>query len=218
MSLLHKLKAKAPRVVMKIMTRHVQIRYMSNPGKERWLAMKHLLRYLKVTSDVDLMYCKSGSSVQVESYVDSDYAWNKDSMKSTTAYQFLINGNCVRWKSQLQPVVTLFTAKAEYIVAIEAMKEGIWIQGLLKELHVFQGTATLFFDRQSAIYLCKNLVFHDRTKHVDIKYHFIREKIIDGDINIAKISIDDNLADCGTKVVTLGKFRLCVKLFGVDAT
>ncbi|OAE34530.1 hypothetical protein AXG93_1247s1020 [Marchantia polymorpha subsp. ruderalis] len=145
-------------------------RYMSNPGKEHWLAMKHLLRYLKGTTYVGLMYCKRGSSVLVEGYVHSDYAGDKDSKKSTTAYQFLINGNCVSWKSQLQLVVMLSIVEAEYIAAIEAVKEGIWIQGLLRELHVFQ------------------------------------------------VSTDDNPADCGTKVVTLGKFRLCLKLLGVDAS
>ncbi|OAE31211.1 hypothetical protein AXG93_4188s1020 [Marchantia polymorpha subsp. ruderalis] len=70
-------------------------RYMSNPGKDQWLAMKHLLRYLKGTTDVGLVYCKRGSSILVESYVDSDYAGDKDNKKSTIAYQFLINGNCV---------------------------------------------------------------------------------------------------------------------------
>lgn len=193
-------------------------RYMSNHVKENWLVMKHLLRYLKGTTDVGLMYCKRGSSILVEGYVDSNYAWDKDTKKSTTAYQFLINGNCVSWKSQLQHVVTLSTAEAEYIAATEGVKEGIWIQGLLRELHEFQGTTTLFSNSQSAIHLCKNIVFHDRTKHVDIKYHFIREKITHGIINIAKVSTDDNLSDCGTKMVTLEKFRLCMKLLGVDAT
>ena len=113
-------------------------------------------------------------------------------------------------------MVTLSTAEAEYIAATEAVKEDLWIQGMLKELHMFTGVVIVYYDSQSAIHLCKNPVFHGRTKHVDIKYHFIRDKVAEGAINIAKVGTDENPADCGTKVVTLGKFRHCLKLLRVD--
>lgn len=89
--------------------------------------------------------------------------------------------------SQLQPVVALSTTEAEYMSATEAIKEGIWIQGLLKELKLLKKKVTLYSDNQSAIHLCKNPAFYDMTKDVEVKYHFIREKISLGVINIEKI-------------------------------
>jgi transposase InsO family protein len=159
-------------------------RFMSKPGREHWLAMKWLLRYLCSTTNLGLVYRQQGEKVEVEGYLDSDYAGDHDTRKSTTAYFFLVCGNCVSWKSQLQPVVTLSTAEAEYIAATEAIKEGIWLQGMLKELEIYNETVTVFSDSQSALHLCKNPVFHDRMKHVDIKYHFIREKIADGIVKV----------------------------------
>lgn len=191
-------------------------RYMSNPGREHWLAMKWLLRYIGSTTDIGLMYKKNGNQIDVEGYVDSDYAGDRDSRKSTSAYFFLVCGNCVSWKSQLQPVVALSTTEAEYIAATEAVKEGIWIQGMLQELQIYGGVATVFSDSQSAIHLCKNPVFHDRTKHVEIKYHFIREKVTQGVIKIEKVSTEENPADVGTKVITLSKFKRYLELLGID--
>ena len=75
--------------------------------------------------------------------------------------------------------------------------------------------ATVFLDSQSALHLCKNPAFHERTKHVDVRYHFIREKVIEGKILVEKISTEDNLADVGTKVLTLSKFKLFVDLLGI---
>ena len=192
-------------------------RFMSNPGKEHWLAMKWLLRYIATTTNVGLRYLKTGTQLEVEGYVDSDYAGDRDTRKSTTAYFFLLCGNCISWKSQLQPVVTLSTAEAEYIAATEAVKEGIWLKGMLRELKLYEGSVSIYSDSQSALHLCKNPVFHDRTKHVDIKYHFIRERISDGEVVMNKVSTDDNPADVGTKVVTLGKFKHCLKLLRVLA-
>ena len=120
----------------------------------------------------------------VTGFVDSDYAGDKDTRRSTSAYFFLVCGGCVSWRSQLQPVVTLSTAEAEYVAATEAVKEGIWLQGLLKELKLMNGVTTIYSDSQSAIHLCRNPVFHDRTKHVEVKYHFIRDKIAQKVIDI----------------------------------
>ena len=147
--------------------------------------------------------------------MDSDFAGDKDTRRSTTAYFFTVCGNCVSWKSQLQPVVALSTTEAEYIAATEAIKEGVWIQGMLRELGIYNGIATVYTDSQSALHLCKNPVFHERTKHVEVKYHFIREKVTQGEMKVEKVPTEDNLADMGTKVVSLGKFKHCLDLLGV---
>ena len=87
---------------------------------------------------------------------------------------------------------------------------------MLHELHIYEDIATVYSDSQSAIHLCKNPVFHDRTKHVEVKYHFIREKVSQGLIKIEKISIEENLEDVGTKILTLGKFKHCLGLLRIN--
>ncbi|KAL5551727.1 hypothetical protein UlMin_001903 [Ulmus minor] len=113
-------------------------RFMSNPEKEHWLGMKWLLRYLKGRSDVGLIYEKSGKSIWLEGYADSDYGADRDNRKSITSYFFNLNGCCISWKAQLQYVVALSTAKAEYIVVTKATKETLWWKGLLEELKVLK--------------------------------------------------------------------------------
>ncbi|KAL5564826.1 hypothetical protein UlMin_027990 [Ulmus minor] len=147
--------------------------FMSNPGKEHWNTMKWLIRYIKGTTKVGLVYEKANGDVWLDGFVDSDYGGDTDKRRSMTYYVFCLSGCCVSWKSQLQPIVTLSSMEVEYIAATEAVNEGLWLQGLLKELGFLKGKATVFCDNQSAIHLCKNHMYHERTKHVDIRYHFI---------------------------------------------
>ncbi|KAL5560862.1 hypothetical protein UlMin_030609 [Ulmus minor] len=175
-------------------------RFKSNPRKSHWEAMKWLFRYIKGTTDIGLIFeKKKGTKFGLEGFVDSNYAGNKDNRRSTTLYYFCLNGCCISWKTQLQPIAALSTTEVEYIAAIEAIKEALWLQGLLQELKVLEEKATVYTDSQMALHLCKNPVFHERTKHIDVRYHFIREKITDGIIIIEKISTDDNPANVGTK-------------------
>ncbi|KAL5556131.1 hypothetical protein UlMin_038367 [Ulmus minor] len=101
-------------------------KFMSNPEKEYWLGMKWLLRYLKGSSDVGLIYKKRGNSIWLEGYSDLDYIADRDKRRSITSNFFNLNGCCISWKAQLQPVVALSTTKAEYIAATEAIKEALW--------------------------------------------------------------------------------------------
>ena len=113
-------------------------KYMSNPGREHWEAVKWLLKYIKGTLTEGLVYHSSKEGVKLIGFVDSDYAGDRDKRRSTTAYVFTVCGNCVSWKSQLQSVVALSSTEAEYIVATEAAKEAMWIKGLLMELKLMQ--------------------------------------------------------------------------------
>ncbi|KAI5674225.1 hypothetical protein M9H77_14589 [Catharanthus roseus] len=103
-------------------------RFMSNPGRDHWAALKWLLRYLNGTLDWGLHY-HNWSDFELIRFVDSDFAGDKDGRRSTTSYFFTLAGNCISWKSQLQPVVALSTTEAEYIAATEAIKEAILLQG-----------------------------------------------------------------------------------------
>jgi hypothetical protein len=164
---------------------------------------------------VGLIYNCSNSVIDLVGYVDSDYAGDRDKRRSTSSYFFTIAGWCVSWKSQLQSVVALSTTEAEHIAVTEAIKEAIWLQGLLREINIFGGKAVIFTDSQSALHLVKNPVFHERTKHIEIKYHFIRDQVSNGIVQVEKISTDDNPADMGTKIVSYSKFKHCLNLLKI---
>ncbi|KAL2240917.1 UNVERIFIED_CONTAM: Retrovirus-related Pol polyprotein from transposon TNT 1-94 [Sesamum indicum] len=139
-------------------------RYMSDPGRIDWDAIKWLLRYLNGSINCGITFSKSNQTKLI-GYVDSNYANDR---KSTTSYVFTLCGSCISWKSQLQHIVALSTTEAEYIAATEAFKEAIWLKGLFKEFGILKDKVTMFSDNQSGIQLCKNPIFHDRTKHIDV--------------------------------------------------
>ena len=112
-------------------------------------------------------------------------------------------------------MVTLSTTEVEYISATEAIKEGVWVQGLLHELNVYKGVATIYSDSQRAIHLCRNPVFHDRTKHVEVKYHFIKEKVDEGTLNIQYIHTAEQTADILTKPLFRPVFEKLVHKLGM---
>ncbi|GKB53990.1 retrotransposon protein, putative, ty1-copia subclass [Tanacetum coccineum] len=151
-------------------------RYLANPGKNHWEVMKWILKYLPGTTNVGLVYgTNHGNHVDVTGFVDADYAKDPDKGRSITGYAFLVQGCVVSWKETLQNVVALSTTKAEYMALTEDVKETIWLRGLLEELGVELKTVAVNCDNQGAIHLSRNHVFHERTKHINVRYHFIRE-------------------------------------------
>ena len=113
-----------------------------------------------------------------------------------TGYLFTLGGCAVSWKATLQATVALSTTEAEYMAISEAIKEAIWVRQLVGELVQEEQGIAIYCDSQSAIHLTKNQMFHDRTKHIDIRYHFVRDVISGGDIMIKKINTADNLLIC----------------------
>ncbi|CAH9095979.1 unnamed protein product [Cuscuta epithymum] len=191
-------------------------RYMANPGMPHWNALKWLLRYLKGTISHGLVFSKSNSEICLTGYVDSNYANDRDNRKSTTSYIFTLCGSCISWKSQLQPIVALSTTESEYVAATEAFKEAIWLKRILSEIGFLRQVVTVYSDSQSAIQLCKNPVFHDRTKHIDVRFHFIRDIVDKGGIKLCKIASEFNPADMGTKCLTFEKLFSCKRILNLD--
>ncbi|KAH9789507.1 Integrase catalytic domain-containing protein [Citrus sinensis] len=179
-------------------------RYMANPGGEHWIVVKRILRYIRGTSDVAL--CYGGLEFTVRGYVDSDFAGDLDKRKSITGYVFALAGAAVSWVSKLQTVVALSTTEAEYMAATQACKEAIWIQRLLEELGHKQQKIPVFCDSQSALHIGRNPTFHSRTKHIGVQYHFVREVVEDGSVDLQKIHTKENLADVLTKPINTDKF------------
>ena len=145
----------------------------------------------------------------------SDYAGDHDRRRSLIDYVFTLSSCAVSWKATLHSTVALSTTEAEYMAVTEAVKEAIWLRGLLGELSLRQGLTTVHCDSQSAIHLTKNQMYHERTKHIDVRYHFIREIIGQGQIAVKKIGTEDNPADMFTKPLPRLKFKHCLDLIGV---
>ena len=188
-------------------------RYMSNPGKEHWRAVQWIFRYLRGTADSCLKFGRTDKGLI--GYVDSDYAADLDRRRSLTGYVFTVGSCAVSWRATLQSVVALSTTEAEYMAICEACKELIWLKGLYAELCGVESCISLHCDSQSAIYLTKDQMFHERTKHIDIKYHFVRDVIEEGKLKVCKISTHDNPADMMTKPIPVAKFELCSSLVGL---
>jgi hypothetical protein len=141
-------------------------RYMANPGREHWNAVKWIFRYLKGTAEHGILFSRQPRTNSVVGYVDADYACEVDDRRSTTGYVFTLSGGPICWKSTLQSIVAMSTTEAEYMAVAEAAKEALWLKGLVKELGLNQGGVQMHCDSQSAIYLAKNQVYHARTKHM----------------------------------------------------
>jgi hypothetical protein len=117
--------------------------------------------------------CFGGLETVLQGYVDLDMAGDKDSRRSTTGYVFTIGGTTVSWISKLQKVVALSTTEAKYVAAIEASEEMIWLQRFMEELGKKQENSRLYCDSESTIHLANNSAFHSKTKHIQLRYHFI---------------------------------------------
>ncbi|GKE52350.1 hypothetical protein Tco_1487506, partial [Tanacetum coccineum] len=124
-------------------------------------------------------------------------------------------GCVVRWKATLQHVVALSTTEAEYMALTKAVKEAIWLRGLLEELGVELNTVVVNCDNQGAIHLSQNHVFHERTKHINVRYHFIIEVLEAKTVKVLKVGTEHNAPDDLTKVVPGLKFQHCLELLNV---
>ena len=181
-------------------------RYSSNPSEAHLTAVKRVLRYLKGTLDITLKYRKSDKD-KVLGFSDADYAGDVDDRHSTTGNLFLMSGGPISWLSKKQPIVTLSTAEAEYVALSTATTEAVWIRKLLLDFGVSQSQATTIMeDNQGAICLARNPVTHSRSKHIDIRYHYIREALNDGIIKLQYCPTHDMLADTLTKPLPKGRF------------
>ncbi|XP_057771095.1 secreted RxLR effector protein 161-like [Salvia miltiorrhiza] len=188
-------------------------RYMADPGKYHWEALKWVLRYLKGAFDLGILFKRVGVDVNnpLKGYVDLDFAANLDSRRSQTGYVFTLYGAAVSWRPLLQPVVALSTTEVEYL----AVKESLWLKGMLVELEIVQDAVEIRCDNQSALHLVKHQVFHERSKHIDIRHHFVRDVVERGDVKMVKVSTDDNATDMLTKALPNSKFKYCLELVNV---
>ena len=151
-------------------------------------------------------------------YTNADMAGDVDSRKSTSGYLITFAGGAVSWQSKLQKCVALSTTEAEFIAATEACKELLWMKKFLNELGFHQDRYELFCDSQSAIHLGKNSSFHSKSKHIDVRYHWIRDVLEKKLFQLEKIHTDENGSDMLTKTLPREKFEFCRLAAGMVMT
>ena len=175
-------------------------RFNNDPGKLHWMAAKRILRYLKGSSKAKLCYSNNTQSGLV-GYCDADFASDADDCRSVTSYAFLMSGGAISWKSQKQPTVALSTTESEYMALGSAVKEALWLKSLENELMGDTPKIVLNCDNQSAICLASNECYQARTKHIDVRHHFVRESLNRGQISLQHIHTENMLADLLTKAL-----------------
>lgn len=183
-------------------------RFMQRPTAEHQQAVKRILRYVAGTSDYGLHYPRCPGAEHFIGYSDSDLAGDIDTSKSTTGTMFFLRKCLVSWQSVKQQVVALSSCEAEYIAATTASTQALWLARLLGDLLGKEAQAVeLRVDSKSALALAKNPVFQERSKHIRIKYHFIRSCLDEGSIKAGYINTQDQLADFLTKSLGRVKFQ-----------
>lgn len=191
-------------------------RYMQSPRTSHGAAMKHVLRYLQGTKSYGLNFKREGDKKLV-GFSDSSHDISLDDGKSTAGHIFYFGTSPISWCSQKQPTVALSSCEAEFMAATAAACQAIWLQDLLHEVTGWeQESVKLLVDNQSAIALTKNPVFHGRSKHIQKKYHFIRECVENEQIKVEFVSGEEQKADILTKPLARIKFVKMRSLIGVE--
>ena len=188
---------------------------MVNLGKDHWEAVKWIFRYLRGSSNSYLSF--GSSKLVLKGYTDANMARDLDDRKSISGYLFTFAGGAVSRQSKLLKCVALSTTEVEYIVANEVVKEMLWMKRFLQELGLMQDKYVVHCDSQSAIDLSKNATFHSLSKHIEVRYHWIRLLVEKRLMQLRKIYIEKNPADMLTKVVTNQKLELCAGTAGMNS-
>ena len=175
--------------------------------------MLRIVRYLKGAPGRGLLY-RSGGKLVVEGYTDADWVGSMSDRRSTTGYCTFLRGNLVTWKSKKQTVVARSSAEAEYWAMAHTACELVWLRNLLQEIGYDISTPMkLYCDNQAAVHISSNPVFHERTKHIEVDCHFVREKVLNGVIETAYVSTGNQWADLFTKGLSRGRVDyICNKL------
>ncbi|KAI3764159.1 hypothetical protein L2E82_14162 [Cichorium intybus] len=181
--------------------------HMHAPRTSHLNALKRILRYIKGTINHGLLLTKS-TSAKLLAYTDADWAGCPDTRRSTSGYCVYFGDNLISWSSKRQPTISRSSAEAEYRGVANVVSETCWIRNLMLELHIPQTTATLVFcDNVSTVYLSCNPVQHQRTKHIELDIHFVREKVARGQVRVFHIPSRYQVADIFTKGLPLVLFE-----------
>jgi hypothetical protein len=181
--------------------------FLVEPRRVHLVAAKHVMRYLKGTIDYGLSY-DGDHNFTLSGYTDSDWAGSIVDRKSTSGCCFSLGSAMISWQSRKQSNIALNTVEVEYIVACSASCEAIWLRKLLTGLFDLDMEATtILCDNQSCIKMTENHIFHDRSKHIEIHYHYIHDMVQRGSFKLLYVSMDEQVADVLTKPLSHVKFE-----------
>ena len=184
-------------------------RYMEEPKSSHWKAAKRILRYVKGTADLGMLYPRGTNQfAKLAGFSDSDWCGDSDDRRSTTGFVFYFGPTAFTWQSRKQPIVTLSTCEAEYVAASACVNHTIWLRNLLEDLRLVPDEPTeIKVDNKSAIELAKNPVYHERSKHIDVRYHSIREHIKNNEVLVIHVPSQEQAADILTKALPKAAFE-----------
>ncbi|KAK6148491.1 hypothetical protein DH2020_019403 [Rehmannia glutinosa] len=189
--------------------------FVTNPFDTHWEAALHLLRYLKGCPSLGLFF-PARSSLSFQAYSDVDWAACQDSRKSVTGYCIFLGSCLISWKIKKQTTVSRFSAEAEYRALGSTVYEIQWLTYLAKDLHLDIPTPIpLYCDNQVALHIMANPVFHERTKHLEIDCHLVRNQYKAGLISPVKVPSSSQLADLFTKALGAGPFQSLLSNLGL---
>ncbi|GJT11098.1 retrotransposon protein, putative, ty1-copia subclass [Tanacetum coccineum] len=188
---------------------NITSRFQQNPGECHWTAVKNILKYLRNTKDMFLVYGGNPKAeLRVDCYCDAGFETDRDDIKSQTGYVFVLNGGAVDWKSSKQSTTAMSATEAEYIAASEAAMEAVWIRKFISGLGIvptINEPIKMFCDNSAALLIANEPGVQRGARHYHRRYHYVRECIELGEINLLKVHTDDNLADPFTKALPKGK-------------
>ncbi|XP_050896978.1 secreted RxLR effector protein 161-like [Lathyrus oleraceus] len=188
--------------------------FQANPKESHLTVVKRIIKYLKGTTNVGLWYPKGGICNLV-GYSDADYAGSKTDRKSTRGTCHILGNALVSWACKKQACVALSIAKVEYIAADNCCAQILWLNQQLRDYRLDLGCIPLRCDNTSAINITKNPVMHSRTKHIDIRHHFLRDDMLQGDVEVTFMDTHNQLADVFTKPLARESFYKIQRELGI---
>ncbi|GJT75354.1 hypothetical protein Tco_1042079 [Tanacetum coccineum] len=189
-------------------------RYQANPTEKHLKEVKRIFHYLRGTVNTVLWYMKD-SGFELTGFLDADYAGCKDTFKSTSGRAQFLGKKLVSWSSKKQDCTTLSTAEAEYVSLSACCAQVLWMRTQLIDYGFYFNKISIYCDSKSAIAISCNPIQHSRTKHIIVRYHFIKEHVEKGTIELYFVKMDYQLADLFTKALPVDRFTYLVRRLGM---
>ncbi|XP_041975764.1 secreted RxLR effector protein 161-like [Aricia agestis] len=192
-------------------------KYNNKPETSHWLALKRVMRYLKGTEDCKMTFKQDLDENMTHGFCDADWASSEDDRRSCTGYSFMFQGGTISWNSKRQPTVALSTTEAEYMSLSSCVQEAMWLKQLQECFwpELKHQAMIIYSDNQSSIKLSGTDGYHSRTKHIDVRHHFVRDKVMEGHIDVQYVQTDMMVADALTKATPYRKLRYCASKMGL---